>query len=107
MNDIGKRAHVLTHSHRRYVIGSFDKLLHEGSICTGHRAVLSFILHKSLFLHFVHNATIFYDRYISSKNRLKCIDDVGSGVLPKLLVRKKYNSIYQKNLFKSLLCSKK
>ena len=40
MNDIGKRAHVLKHSHGRCVIGSFDKILHEGSIWTGHRAVL-------------------------------------------------------------------
>ena len=44
----------------------------------------------------MHNGTIFYEKYISSKNWLKCIDDYGSGVLPKLLVRKKYNSRYQK-----------
>ena len=46
MNDIGKRAHVLKYSHVRCVIGSFDKSLNEGSIWTGHRAFLSFILHK-------------------------------------------------------------
>ena len=46
MNEIGKRAHVLKHSHGRSVIGSFDKILHDGSIWTGHRAVLLFILHK-------------------------------------------------------------
>ena len=46
INDIGKRAHVLMHSHGRCVIGSFDKILHEGSICTGHRSVILFILHK-------------------------------------------------------------
>ena len=50
MNDIGKRAHLLKHSHGRCVIGSFDKFLYEGSTWTGHRAVLSFILHKSIFL---------------------------------------------------------
>ena len=94
MNDIGKRAHVLKHSHGRCVIGSFDKILHEGSIWTGHRAVLSFILHKSIFLHFVYNGTIFYYKYISSKNRIKYIDYDGSGVLLKHLVRKKYNSKY-------------
>ena len=44
----------------------------------------------------MHNGTRFYDKYISSKNRLQNIDDDGSGVLPKLLVRKKYNSRYQK-----------
>ena len=107
MNDFGKIAHVLNHSHGSCVIGSFDKILHEGSIWTGRRDVLSFILHESIFIHFVHNGTRFYDKYISSKNRLKYIDDDGSGVFPKLLVRNKYNSIYQKKLFKSLLCSKK
>ena len=69
MNDIGKRAHVLKHSHGRCVIGYFDKILYEDYIWTGHRAVLLFILHKSIFLHFVYNGTIFYDKYISSKNK--------------------------------------
>ena len=59
MNDIGKRAHVLKHSHGRYVVDDFDKILHEGSIWTGHRAVLSFILHKSIFLHFLHDGKYF------------------------------------------------
>ena len=54
MDDIGKIAHVLKHSHGRCVIYSFDEFLHEGSIWTGHRTVLSFILHKSIFIHFVH-----------------------------------------------------
>ena len=44
----------------------------------------------------MHNGTIFYDKYISSKNRLKYIDDDGSGVLPKILVRKWYNTRYRK-----------
>ena len=69
MNDIGKRAHVLKHAHGRCVIGSFDKILHKDSIWTVHRAVLSFILHKSIFIHFVYNGSIFYDKYISSKNK--------------------------------------
>ena len=46
MNDIGKIAHVLKHSQGRYLVGSFDKILHEGYIWTGTRAFLSFILHK-------------------------------------------------------------
>ena len=66
MNDIGKRAHVLKHSHGRCVIGASDNFFHEGYIWTGHIAGLSFILHKSIFIHFVHNGTKFYDKYISS-----------------------------------------
>ena len=69
MNGIGKRAHVLKHSHGRCVIGSFDKVLYEGSIWTGHRAVLSFILHKSIFLHFVHNGAKFCENIYHQKIR--------------------------------------
>ena len=86
--------HLLKHSHGRCVIGYFDKILHEGSTWTGHRAVLSFILHKSRFLHFVHNGPRFYEKYISSKNKKQYIVDDGSGVFPKQEVRKKYNSKY-------------
>ena len=45
----------------------------------------------------MHNGTRFYDKYISTENRLKYMDDDGSGVLPKILVRKWYNARYQKN----------
>ena len=43
----------------------------------------------------MHNGTRFYDKYISTKNRLKYIDDDGSGVFPKILVRNWYNARYQ------------
>ena len=59
MNDIKKIAHVLKYSHGRCVLGAFDKILYKGSLWTGHRDVISSILHKSIFLHFVHNGTIF------------------------------------------------
>ena len=96
MNDIGKRAHVLNHSHRRWVVGSLDKNLHGGFIWTGHRSVLYFILHRSIFLYFVHNGTRFYDKYITSDNGKKDIDDNGSGVFPKQKVINLYNAKYQK-----------
>ena len=41
------------------------KTLYEGSIWTGYRAVLYFILHKSIFINFVHYGTRFYDKYIT------------------------------------------
>ena len=71
MNDIGKRAHVLTHSHGRCVVGPFNKILHKGSIWTGNRDVLYFILHKSILIQFGHHGTIFYDKYITSDDRKK------------------------------------
>ena len=69
MKNIGKIANVLKHSHGRFVAGPLDKILHEGSIWTGHRVVLYFILHKSIFIHLVHHCTTFYDKYITSDDR--------------------------------------
>ena len=71
------------------------KKLHEGSIWTGYIDVLYFILHKSIFLHFLHNGKIFYDKYITSNDKSKYIDDDGSGVFPKQKVIKLYNTKYQ------------
>ena len=82
MDDIGKIAHVLKHSHGRCVVEVFDKILHEVYIWTGHRAVLSFIIHKSIFFHFVHHGTSFYDKYITSDYGNIYMDDDGSVVLP-------------------------
>ena len=92
MNDTGKRENLLKHSHGGCVVGPFDKVLHEGSIWTGHSDVLYFILHKSLFLHFVHNGKIFYDKYITSDAKNKYIDDDGSDFFSKQEVRKLYNA---------------
>ena len=96
MNDIGKTAHVLKYSDGRCVVGAFDKIIHEDSIWTGYRSVLSFILHKSIFLHFLHHGTIFCDKYITSDYRKKYMDDDGSGVFPEQNVIKIYNEKYQK-----------
>ena len=46
INDMGKRAHVIKHSHGRFVVGASDKILRKVSIWTGHRVGISFILHK-------------------------------------------------------------
>ena len=88
MNDIGKRAYVLKNSHGRCVVGPFGKSLHEVSFWTGHRAVISFIFHKSIFLHFVHYGTRFYDKYITSDDGKKYMDDDGSVFFPKQKVKK-------------------
>ena len=69
MNDMGNRSHVIEYSHGSCVVVSFDKNVHEGYIWTGNIAVLYFILHKSIFLHFVHHSTKFYDRYIDYYDR--------------------------------------
>ena len=73
------------------MFGTFDKILHKVFIWTDHRAVLSLIFHKSIFIHFLHNDKIFYGKYISSYNKKTYIYDDGSGVFPKQKVRKLYN----------------
>ena len=66
INDIVKIAHIMKHSHGSCVVVPFDKIIHEGSIWTCHRALISFILHKSILFLFVHHGTIFYDKNITS-----------------------------------------
>ena len=44
----------------------------------------------------MHHGTRFYDKYITSDDRNKYIDDDRSGVFPKQNVRKRYNTKYQK-----------
>ena len=91
INGIRKRAHFLNHSHELCVVGAFETISNEGSIWTGHRAVIYFIIHKSICIQSLHHGTIFYDKYIISDDRKKYMDDDGSGVFPKLKVGKPYN----------------
>ena len=67
------------------------------SIWNGNRTVLSFILHKSIFVHFVYHGTRFYDKYIASDYRKKYMDDVGRSIFPRQNVIKLYNAKYQNN----------
>ena len=60
---------------------ALEKILYEGSIWTGPRAVIYFTLHKSIYLYFIHHGTNFYDKYIKSADRKIYIDDDGSGLL--------------------------
>ena len=77
------------------MVGLFDKILHEGYIWTGHRAVLTFILHKSISLHFLHHGTRFYEKYITLDDKKNYMNDYGSDVFPKQFFRKIYNPKYQ------------
>ena len=61
------------------MVGAFDFKSHEGYICTRHRDVLSFFLHKTIFLLFVHHGNKFYNRYIKPGKRKKYIDAGGGG----------------------------
>ena len=51
-SDLGSSAHILKHLHGRMIFGPFEKVFHEGTLWSGYRAVISFILTKQIFLHF-------------------------------------------------------
>ena len=77
------------------MVGALDKILHEAYILTGIRAVISYILQKSIFIQFIHHGTIFYDKYITSDNKKKYIDDDGISIFPKQKIKNIYNARYQ------------
>ena len=65
----GSRAHILKHLHGRLVFGPFEKVFHEGTLWSGYRAVISFILTKEIFLHFFRHGNRFYNRYLNSVDK--------------------------------------
>ena len=82
----GNRAHILKHSHGRMVFGPFEKVFHEGTLWSGYRAVIYFVLTKQIFLHFFYHGNRFYNRYLNSVDKKK-IDDNGSGEKPKFSIQ--------------------
>ena len=48
-SDFGSRAHILKHLHVRMIFGPFEKVFHEGTLWSGYRAVIYFILTKQIF----------------------------------------------------------
>ena len=49
--DFGNRAHILKHSHGRMVFGPFEKVFHEGTLWSGYRSVIYFILTRKKLFH--------------------------------------------------------
>ena len=60
-SNLGSRAHVLKHLHAIMIFSIFEKKIHEGNFWRGHRAVISFILKKQIFLNFYFHGDRFYD----------------------------------------------
>ena len=67
----------------------FEKVFHEGTLWSGYRSVISFILTKKILLFYRH-ANQFYDRYLNSVKRKNYIDDDGSGEKPKLEFQRRF-----------------
>ena len=63
-SDFGSRAHILKNLHGIMIFGPFEKVFHEGTLWSGYRAVISFILTKQIFLHFFCHGDQFYNRYL-------------------------------------------
>ena len=47
-SDLGSRAHMLKHLHGRMIFVPFGKIFREGTLWSGYRAVISFILTKTI-----------------------------------------------------------
>ena len=58
-SDLGSRSHVLKYLHGIIIFGPLKKI-DEGNLWRGHRAVISFILIRQIFLHFYPHGDKFY-----------------------------------------------
>ena len=65
--DLGQRAHVPKNLHGRCIVGPFERVFHEISLWRRNRAIVSFIFHKSIFVHFHHKGDVFYNRYSNTE----------------------------------------
>ena len=70
--DFGNRSHILKHSHGIMVFGPFEKFYNEGTLWSGYRSVISFILTKQN-LYFYRHQNQFYDRYLNLVNKTKIL----------------------------------
>ena len=52
---LGNRAQYLKCLHEKIIFGPFERCFHEGSLWKGHRALVSFILKKQIFVHFFYH----------------------------------------------------
>ena len=68
-SDLDNKVHILKHLHGRMVFGPFEFFPHEGTLWSGYRAVIYFILIKKNFLHFFRHGYHFYDRYLNSVDK--------------------------------------
>ena len=93
-SDFGGRAHILKHLHGIMVFGPFENVFHEGTLWSGYRAVISFILTKQIFLHFFCRRNQFYDRYLNSVDQKRYSDDDGYGEKPKLEFQRRLLKYY-------------
>ena len=59
IDDLGIISCVLNHLYGRCVVVPFDIFFDEGTMWIGHRSVISFILHESVFLYFYHHGDFF------------------------------------------------
>ena len=85
---------ILGTDHGRMVFGTFEKVFHEGTLWSGYRSVISFILTKQTFLRFYRHQDHFYDRYLNLVNKTNDIDNDGSGEKPKFGNSKKTCEIF-------------
>ena len=85
------------------LFGPFEKVFHEGTLWSGYRSLISFILTKQIFLHFCRHQDQFYDRYLNLVNNKNYIDDEFSGGKPKLEIIRRHVKYSCYNPLQSML----
>ena len=78
-SDFGSRSHVLKHLYERIILRPFENKIHEGTIWSGYRAIIYFILTKKIFLHLFFHGDRFCNRYINTTYLLNYRDYDGTG----------------------------
>ena len=68
-SNLGSRAYILKHLHGRMIFCPFEKVFHEGTLWSGYRTLISFILAKQIFLHLFRHGDRFYNRYLNSVDK--------------------------------------
>ena len=59
-SELGSRSHILKHLHGIMIFGPFENVFPEGTIWSGYRAVIFFVLTKQIFLHLFTRGCRFY-----------------------------------------------
>ena len=71
---------MLKYLRGRCIIGAFETIYHEGTIFRVSRAIIYFILHKSIFISFNYKGYNFYNKYKNTEDKKRYIDDDNTGI---------------------------
>ena len=84
----------MNHLDGRCIAGPFEKLFREVTLCRGNSAVVSFIIHKTISLHFYHRGDVFYSIYIEKEDK-NYIGGNDKSIRPRYKYSKKFRGSFR------------